>query len=84
MPGNPLVRFDEGRVGRTARCRLLSYSTVVFGEFHPHGIGLFVGSPQAREVIIRTSVPRLRAGRMCGTTTTGSTIMPLMPFRVVL
>jgi hypothetical protein len=28
MPGNPLVRFDEGRVGRTARCRLLSYSTV--------------------------------------------------------
>ena len=27
MPGNPLVRFDEGRVGRTARCRLLSYST---------------------------------------------------------
>ncbi len=33
MPGNPLVRFDEGRVGRTARCRLLSYSTVrVFFE----------------------------------------------------
>src|SRR6266496_6290042 len=29
MPGNPLVRFDEGRVGRTARCRLLSYSTVI-------------------------------------------------------
>jgi hypothetical protein len=28
MPGNPLVRFDEGRVGRTAWCRLLSYSTV--------------------------------------------------------
>jgi len=28
MPGNPLVRFDEGRVGRTARCRPLSYSTV--------------------------------------------------------
>jgi hypothetical protein len=28
MPGNPLVRFDEGRVGRTAKCRLLSYSTV--------------------------------------------------------
>ena len=27
MPGNPLVRFDEGRVGRIARCRLLSYST---------------------------------------------------------
>jgi hypothetical protein len=20
MPGNPLVRFDEGRVGRTERC----------------------------------------------------------------
>jgi hypothetical protein len=34
MPGNPLVRFDEGRVGRTARCRLLSYSTVrSFGSF---------------------------------------------------
>jgi hypothetical protein len=28
MPGNPLVRFDEGRVGRIERCRLLSYSTV--------------------------------------------------------
>ena len=27
-PGNPLVRFDEGRVGRTARCRPLSNSTV--------------------------------------------------------
>jgi hypothetical protein len=27
MPGNPLVRFEEGRVGRTARCRPLSYST---------------------------------------------------------
>ena len=27
MPGNPLVRFDEGRVGRTVRCRPLSYST---------------------------------------------------------
>jgi hypothetical protein len=25
MSGNPLVRFDEGRVGRTARCRPLSY-----------------------------------------------------------
>ena len=29
MPGNPLVRFDEGRVGRIARCRPLSYSTVI-------------------------------------------------------
>src|SRR5664280_2034941 len=29
MPGNPLVRFDEGRVGRTARCRPLSYSTAL-------------------------------------------------------
>jgi hypothetical protein len=27
MSGNPLVRFDEGRVGRTERCRPLSYST---------------------------------------------------------
>jgi hypothetical protein len=27
MSGNLLVRFDEGRVGRTARCRPLSYST---------------------------------------------------------
>src|ERR1700683_2854573 len=30
MSGNLLVRFDEGRVGRTARCRPLSYSTVRF------------------------------------------------------
>jgi hypothetical protein len=29
MPGNPLVRFDEGRVGRTV-CRPLSYSTLNF------------------------------------------------------
>jgi len=29
MPGNPLVRFDEGRVGRAERCRPLSYSTVL-------------------------------------------------------
>ena len=29
MPGNPLVRFDEGRVGRTARGRPLSYSTLL-------------------------------------------------------
>ena len=27
MSGNPLVRFDEGIVGRTAGCRLRSYST---------------------------------------------------------
>ena len=33
MPGNPLVRFDEGRVGRTARCRPLSYSTVRIASF---------------------------------------------------
>ncbi len=29
MPGNPLVRFDEGRVGRILRCRPLSYSTAL-------------------------------------------------------
>src|ERR1035437_6691714 len=33
MSGNPLVRFDEGRVGRTARCRPLSYSTVHLWPF---------------------------------------------------
>jgi len=27
MPGNPLVRFDEGRVGRASSVRPLSYST---------------------------------------------------------
>lgn len=27
MPGNPLVRFDEGRGGRADWCRSLSYST---------------------------------------------------------
>jgi hypothetical protein len=27
MSGNLLVRFDEGRAGRTPRCRPLSYST---------------------------------------------------------
>jgi hypothetical protein len=32
MPGNPLVRFDEGRVGRTERCppSLLLYRETVF------------------------------------------------------
>jgi hypothetical protein len=29
MPGNPLVRFDEGRVGRFVRGRPLSYSTEI-------------------------------------------------------
>jgi hypothetical protein len=29
MSGNLLVRFDEGRVGRTAECYPLSYSTVM-------------------------------------------------------
>jgi len=28
MPGNPHVRFDEGRVGRRLGARPLSYSTV--------------------------------------------------------
>ena len=28
MPGNPHVRFDEGRVGRHLGARPLSYSTV--------------------------------------------------------
>jgi hypothetical protein len=35
MPGNPLVRFDEGRVGRTARCRPLSYSTGLARKYFP-------------------------------------------------
>ena len=32
MPGNPLVRFDEGRVGRTVGCRPLSYSTAMHSD----------------------------------------------------
>ena len=32
MSGNPLVRFDEGRVGRTFGCRPLSYSTGSFKD----------------------------------------------------
>ena len=32
MSGNLLVRFDEGRVGRTAKCRPLSYSTAFAGD----------------------------------------------------
>jgi len=36
MPGNPLVQFDEGRVGRTARCRPLSYSTWAIGGLAKH------------------------------------------------
>ena len=35
MPGNLLVRFDEGGVGRTARCRPLSYSTRSVNKFAP-------------------------------------------------
>jgi hypothetical protein len=38
MPGNPLVRFDEGRVGRTARCRPLSYSTERRFSCRPHSL----------------------------------------------
>ena len=39
MPGNLLVRFDEGGVGRTARCRPLSYSTCSVNKFGPYGRG---------------------------------------------
>ena len=35
MSGNPLVRFDEGRVGRTL-CRPLSYSTASASNYSPH------------------------------------------------
>ena len=43
MTGNPLVRFDEGRVGRAARCRLLSYSTerLFLESVHDAGDALF-------------------------------------------
>jgi hypothetical protein len=36
MSGNPLVRFDEGRVGRTARCSpsLLLYGRMALGSAH--------------------------------------------------
>ena len=36
MPGNPLVRFDEGRVGRTARCSpsLLLYGRMALSSLH--------------------------------------------------
>src|ERR1039458_4061608 len=42
MPGNPLVRFDEGRVGRTAWCRLLSYSTGAVRAGGPSAMSLGV------------------------------------------
>jgi hypothetical protein len=38
MPGNPHVRFDEGRVGRHLGARPLSYSTVSASKRSlPHG-----------------------------------------------
>ena len=45
MSGNPLVRFDEGRVGRTFGCRPLSYST---GSFFQNGSGLRHAKKQFR------------------------------------
>ena len=68
MPGNPLVRFDEGRVGCTARCRPLSYSTVrlFFQPIDDTGYAVFdercvevdqqaepfVGQPQIRQKLL--------------------------------
>ena len=55
MPGNPLVRFDEGRVGRTARCRPLSYSTgkSLFSRFP-----VCPGPPDRRESPLQNEFPR--------------------------
>jgi hypothetical protein len=52
MSGNPLVRFDEGRVGRTERCRLLSYSTVRRFDigFRPISTDLKTRLTQSRQV----------------------------------
>jgi len=51
MPGNPLVRFDEGRVGRTARCRSLSYSTV-------STLGVIGAGPRARKAANKIKLKR--------------------------
>jgi hypothetical protein len=53
MPGNPLVRFDEGRVGRIARCRPLSYSTVTFVFCFPSSLRLKTNITQSRKVAKR-------------------------------
>jgi hypothetical protein len=49
MPGNLLVRFDEGRVGRTVRCHPLSYSTERKG-FSVTLLHRILASPQRSEL----------------------------------
>jgi hypothetical protein len=59
MPGNPLVRFDEGRVGRTARCppSLLLYRLCE---------RLFVLTIEENQESRRGAEPQRRAGQACG------------------
>jgi hypothetical protein len=49
MSGNLLVRFDEGRVGRTARCRPLTYSN---GE-HSFGRPTYPFKYRSNQSIVR-------------------------------
>ena len=52
MPGNPHVRFDEGRVGRHLGARPLSYSTVsaVNGKLHHFHAILGTKVPEASSI----------------------------------
>ena len=64
MPGNPLVRFDEGRVGRTARCRLLSYSTVLCVRSIGHAMRVMPSLINAT-LKLMSNPKRLSASRKC-------------------
>jgi hypothetical protein len=67
MPGNPLGRFDGGRVGRTARCRPLSYSTGSAARFSLEHARRLTSSFMERGNLIRrpgaAHLGRRQAGR---------------------
>jgi hypothetical protein len=68
MPGNPLVRFDEGRVGRTARCspslllyRLSQRSLRLCGEVvFLYGSGSAGGYPLGRDIGVKIRIAVFR------------------------
>jgi hypothetical protein len=74
MPGNPLVRFDEGRVGRTARCppSLLLYRL---------GERLFVLTIEENQESRKGAKTQRRAGQACGAIEFHGPLTPAQPER---
>jgi hypothetical protein len=79
MPGNPLVRFDEGRVGRTARCppSLLLYR-LCERLFVLTGVD---GHRRKPGITQRGAKTQRRAGQACGAIEFHGPLTPAEPGR---